>query len=59
MEAWPVGVICVSKISFGAAGIVVVVVMDDAARLFWRMLIEVNAEDGFIVMMMLWSTKHW
>ena len=52
------GVICVSQISFGAAAEIVVVVddVDDAARLFWRIGV-VNAEDGFIVMM-LWSTKH-
>jgi len=56
-SAVPVDVICVSHISFAAAEVVVVVV-EAAARLFWRMFFEANADEVFI-MMMLWSTRHW
>ena len=53
MEACPVvGVICVSQISFGAAAAAGILV-DDAAR-----LIGLNAEDGFILVRILWSTRH-
>lgn len=55
-SALPVGVICVSQISVFDAEAVGVV--DDAARLFGRRFVEVNAEDGFIVMM-LWSRRNW